>query len=341
MGVRAERCRAQQLSGPAAASPEQVAERLLAVQAQDPRGARLAVRARSTGLVAADVDRALTTDRSLVVSWLNRGTLHLVRAEDLPLLHALTTPQLHTANARRLRQEGVSPEQAERGTRVIADAVTDGPRTRPQLRELLIAAGVPVAGQALVHVLMRSCLRGLTVRGPVLGSEHAYVHVASWLGAALEPLPDRDKGLTELARRYLVGHQPATPYDLARWAGLSLGDARRGLSGIRGLHDRGNGLVSLESASPVTPPAPRLLGPFDPLLLGWVDRERMVGEHRELVTSNGVFRPFALVEGRAVGTWSLSELTVVPFEPIDPAARAALDAEAAEVRRFLGSSRHR
>jgi hypothetical protein len=44
-------------------------------------------------LSASDVDAALA-DRSLVVSWLNRGTLHLVRAEDYWWPHPLTTPQL-------------------------------------------------------------------------------------------------------------------------------------------------------------------------------------------------------------------------------------------------------
>src|SRR5205085_5800942 len=92
--VHDERLAAQLLAGPPARDPVAVAERLLAIQAQDPRGARLAVRARSEGLSAADVDRALG-DRSLVISWLNRGTLHLVRSEDYWWLHALTTPPLH------------------------------------------------------------------------------------------------------------------------------------------------------------------------------------------------------------------------------------------------------
>src|SRR5690242_20184234 len=108
-----ERLTAQLLAGPPARDPVGVAERLLAVQAQDPRGARLAIRARTKGLSAADVDRALTEDRSLVVTWLNRGTLHLVRSEDYPWLQALTTPPLFTGNARRLAQEGVSPSDAE------------------------------------------------------------------------------------------------------------------------------------------------------------------------------------------------------------------------------------
>ena len=72
-----QRLTAQLLAGPPATDPETVVERLLAVQGQDPRGARLAIRARSKGLTAADVDRALN-DHALLITWLNRGTLHLV-----------------------------------------------------------------------------------------------------------------------------------------------------------------------------------------------------------------------------------------------------------------------
>ena len=104
--VTAERCAAQLLCGDPARSAEEVAWRLLAVQAQDPRGARLTFRARSAGLSASDVDADLAS-RSMIVSWLNRGTLHLVRTEDYWWLHPLTAPQAGTGNARRLAQEGV------------------------------------------------------------------------------------------------------------------------------------------------------------------------------------------------------------------------------------------
>jgi hypothetical protein len=111
----AERLTAQLLAGPPARDPVTVVGRLLAVQGQDPRGLRLAIRARSTALIAADVDRALTDDRSLVLTWLNRGTLHLVCSEDYPWLQALSAPRLFTGNARRLEQEGVTPSAAARG----------------------------------------------------------------------------------------------------------------------------------------------------------------------------------------------------------------------------------
>jgi hypothetical protein len=53
-------------------------------------------------------------------------------------------------------------------------------------------AGVPTAGQALVHVLFLATLRGLCVRGPVVGKEQAFVLVEDWL-----PAPEVDR---ELAR---------------------------------------------------------------------------------------------------------------------------------------------
>ena len=336
----AERLTAQALSGPPLRRPEDVAARLLAVQAQDPRGARLAIRARSVGLSAGDVDRALEADRSLLITWLNRGTLHLVRSEDYPLLQALTTPPLATSNATRLSQEGVSEAAAERGVETIERALAEeGPLTRPQLRERLDAAGVPTAGQALVHLLFRTAILGITVRGPMVGKEHAYVLARDWLGPQ-KPV-NRDAALAELARRYLVGHGPADDRDLARWAGLPLRDARAGLAAIAAeLEQRPDGLVDLAKRDPVEPlPPPRLLGAFDPLLLGWTSREEVVGPHKMLVTNNGIFRPFALVGGRAVSTWRFKagKVTIEHLGKVTKKAAAALEADARAVEEFLAA----
>jgi Winged helix DNA-binding domain len=339
--ILAERLSSQLLAGEPAATAEAVAERLLAIQGQDPRGARLAVRARSAGVSAADIDRALTEGRSLLITWLCRGTLHLVRAEDYPWLQALTTPSLRAGNARRLAQEGVSANAAERGVEVIERSLAEeGPLTRARLRERLDAAGVRTAGQALVHLLVLASLLGLTVRGPMIGSEHAFVLVRDWLG---EPAPvGRERALAELARRYLVGHGPAEDRDLAKWSGLPLRDARAGLRAIATeLVERSDGLLDLRSRSPAAElPPPRLLGAFDPVLLGWRSRATIIGEHRGIVTNNGLFRPFALVRGRAAAIWSFraGTVTVTPLAQIAPRDAAALEADAEDVERFLGAA---
>jgi hypothetical protein len=339
--IFAERFVAQGLAGPPRRDAAAVAERLLAVQGQDPRGVRLAVRARSESLTAADVDRALSEERSLLITWLNRGTLHLVRSEDYPWLQALTTPPLLTSCSRRPRQEGVAPALAERAVETIERSLAEeGPLTRHQLRERLDAAGVPTQGQALIHLLFLAAVRGVTVRGPMVGKEHAYVLVREWLGRA-KPV-DRDMALAELARRYLVGHAPADDRDLARWAGLPLRDARAGLGSIATeLVEREDGLLHLAADPPVAEvPGPRLLGAFDPVLLGWTSREAILGPHTQLVTMNGIFKPFAMVKGRAVGTWRLNrgKVTVEPLERIPKSALAALEADAADIERFMGHS---
>jgi len=339
--VFAERFAAQGLAGAPARGAVAVARRLLAVQGQDPRGARLAVRVRSEGLTAADVDRALSEERSLLITWLNRGTLHLVRSEDYPWLHALTTPPLLTSASRRLAQEGVSPDAVERALKTIKRALaSEGPLTRLQLRERLEAAKVPSAGQALIHLLFLATLKGIAVRGPMLGKDHAYVLVSDWLDP-VQPV-DRDLALAELARRYLVGHAPADDRDLARWAGLPLRDARAGLSAIASeLVERDDGLVHLAASPPVAEiPGPRLLGPYDPLLLGWTSRESVLGPHTQLVTINGIFKPFAMVKGRAVATWRLArgKVTIEPLDRISKQANAALAADAADVERFMASA---
>jgi Winged helix DNA-binding domain len=336
--ITQERLAAQLLAGKPARDPVAVTHRLLAVQGQDPRGARLAIRVRSKGLTAVDVDRALSEDRSLLITWLNRGTLHLVCGEDYRWLHALTTPPLLTGNARRLQQEGVTQAAAERGVRAIERALAeDGPLTRAQLRARIAAARVRTEGQALVHLLMLATLRGLTVRGPMAGHKHAYVLVRDWLG---EQAPvEREAALAELARRYLAGHAPANARDLARWSGLPLRDARAGLGAIAPeLRERPDGLLELarRRKAPLEP-RPRLLGAFDPLLLGWCSREEIVGANKTLVTNNGLFRPFALVRGRAVASWKLvkGEVVLEPFDGLARADRAALEDDARDVVRYL------
>lgn len=320
--------------GPDAAA---VCDRLLAVQAQDLRSARLAVRARTDGLAIADIDRALV-EGALVIGWLNRGTLHLVRTEDYWWLHALTTPPLFTGNARRLAQTGVAPSQVERGVATIAQALRDeGPLVRDQLRDRVQAAGVPTEGQALVHLLMLACLHGIAVRGPMVGGRHAYVDAETWIGPA-HPV-GREASLAEFARRYLRGHAPADERDLAKWAGLPLGDARAGLEAIAAeLIRRDDGLLELRGQDGDGRPRPCLLDRWDPVLVGWRSREAMLAHYPSRDLPETHYRPFAYVRGEAVATWGLREGKAkvdTPFGAVASADLRALIEDAGEVERFL------
>ena len=188
-------------------------------------------------------------------------------------------------------------------------------------------------GQALYRLLFQASLRGLIVRGPMAGKKQAYVLVRDWIPDA-KPV-DRDAALGEFARRYLVGHGPATDRDLARWAGIPLRDARAGARPeLEELHRPRPEEAEQRRASASA--APRQLRAVPA-------RVDLAHGHRgrrapNLVTVGGMFYPFAMVRGRAVARWKLRDggLELEPFRRLSKADRAALERDAEDVRRFLG-----
>jgi Winged helix DNA-binding domain len=352
--LRARRAAAQLLHRPPAADVAAVVRALLAVQAQDARAARLALRARTNGLTSADVDAALGEARSLVAGWLMRGTLHLVAREDYGWLLGLTAPGRAAGSARRLAQEAVSPADAERAVAVVERALADdGPLTRAELADRIASHGIRTAGQATPHLLALAARRGVAVLGPLCDGEPAFALARDWLGAPpVVPLEGeaRERALAELARRYLRGHGPATAADLAAWSGLPLRDARAALGAIRSELDVIDGeLVDLAAREPAPAAgalAPRLLGAFDPYLLGWKDRAFAVpaAHARRVHPGGGILRAVATAGGVAVATWSARRragglaVNVEPFGRLAAGVRRALEAEAADVARFEGLS---
>src|SRR5262249_25433171 len=155
-----------------------------AMQAQDLPGVRRALRVRTRGIAAEDVDRAINEERAIVIGWLGRGTLHAVSADDYGWLLGLTAPVQAAATPRPLAEEGVSERDAERAMRLIERSLADaGPLTRAQLGDRLAAKGIRTEGQALPHLLRRAVLRGISVRGPVSGARQSLVLARDWLGA--------------------------------------------------------------------------------------------------------------------------------------------------------------
>jgi hypothetical protein len=299
----------QLLAGTKRRSVVEVVRHLLAVQAQDFANVPLALRARSKGLTRADVHAALDSG-DIVISWLNRGTLHMVCREDFGWLHALTTPPIRRSNERWLANQGVT--DPERGVKRIVKLLEDGPMLRS-----LIGERIGVSGQPLTHLLYAATLDGHVMRGPVRGREQTFVLVRDHLGEL--PPVDREAALRELGRRYQVGHRPAAKADLAYWAGLPLRDIR---------------LEPVPAPRPAVT-GPKLLPPFDPYIMGWKARFFAVPApyEKQVMPGGGMFRGVVLVDGRAVGTWSRpgGRVTVAPFErDID-----GLDAEIADVERFL------
>ncbi len=318
------------------------------VQAQEPRAARLAFRARSRRLTAADVDRARTEDRSLLRAWVMRRTVHLIPSEDAGWMVPLFADGTVRWSRRRLAHFGLDRAGQDRALAVLHEAVDrDGPLTRTELAVRLEAAGFDTANEFKVHLWLLATLDGELCLGPDRGGQTCLVRTGDWLGP-LEPR-SREDSLAELARRYLRAYSPADERDLARWSGLPVRDARLGVERIAGELDE----VRIGGASLLRPRGPqrvargrqvRLLGAFDNYNLAYASRDfHLPPEHaRQLVPGGGIGRPATVADGEIVGTWSSKRsgkrlaVSLEPFTEFGPELADALAAELGDLGRFEG-----
>jgi hypothetical protein len=355
--VRLLRLRSQRLAGERATGVADLVAGMVGLQAQHTPASRLAVRPRSSGLDAAAVARACNQERSVVRTWAMRGTLHMVAAEDVGWLVALLGPRSAAAGRSRRRQLGLDDDDLDRrALPAIREILAGGGRcTRAELVRRLAAAGVAVdpEGQAPAHLVFWAATQGLVCRGPDLDDdEPTYVLLEDWVGPqpALEP----EAALARLARGYLAGHGPAGTRDLAAWAGVTLAQARRGLRGIADELDQvevaGEPAWLLAGTGVPAPGGPgrngplvRLLPHFDAWLLSYRSRDLVLAPRfaRRIQAGGGWIQPAVVVDGRVVGTWHQQRkddrltVTVAPFERLDPATRPGLEAETADLGRFL------
>lgn len=315
---RRHRTAAQGLAGERPADPVEAVRRVLAVQSQDVRAARLAIRARTSGATRHDVDRACA-DGDLVRTWAMRGTLHALAKDDVGWVVGLLGPRFAHAGRGRRAHLGLTDDLCARGGDVIAEAAAV-PRTRADLVALLREAGIDLdpRSQAPAHLIAHTAMTGRIARGPdITDREPTYVR------ATPAPL-DEDTALARLAQRYLDGHAHATAEDLAAWSGLPLTKARAALA-------------AAVPPEPVDPgPSVRLLSHFDDYLLGHADRELVVPQRfAELITRGGMVMPVVLVDGEVAGTWRLATPDQVEVTQVEADA-AAVRAEVADLGRFLG-----
>jgi hypothetical protein len=350
--IRRLRMKNQGLGGHEARPPsvQAATSRVVGLQAQEELAAALSVRGRTSGLSLADVRRAREEERSVVRTWLLRGTLHLVASEDLPWLLPLLAPRFLLRGTRRREELGVDAHVLEKSRGVIVRALAGGPLGRRDVVAALRRAGLPAEGQAPIHIIRQAALSGLVCYGPKLGREDTFVLLRDWIDYRARPASE--VLLHELAARYLAGFGPATPEDLAAWSGLELRQARRGWE-----------LLAPRLVEIPTPWGPlwslaaqrdaeavprshtvRLLGRFDTFLLGYSTRDLLVDPRfaREVNAGGGIIHPAVLVDGRVVGTWRVDAknprrgVAVQPFRPLPVESVERLKHEAKDVARFLG-----
>lgn len=324
-------------------------------QAQVMSAAELQIAARVDCTVA-DVRRALWIDKTLIKTWLMRGTLHLASAVDLPIYTAAMTHAARMTPAWLKYMQLTEPQFLALANEIGA-ALNGTPLTR---EELITAVGKGKSPKVLEllksgwgGILKPAARSGALCFGPNRGSSVTFVRSQAWLGQWREV--DPDEGTAEVARRYLRAYGPATKSDFVRWWGNWRGV---GVAAWKGLADElvsvsvegvradllASDLDAVRDAAVIS--SVQLLPLFDPYLLGHSNRDHLFERaHASKVSRTaGWISAVVLVGGSVKGTWthttdkSALRIRVEPFRPLNGGVKAEIRQRAQSLAQALGAA---
>lgn len=304
----------------------------------------------------------LAEDPRLTLLWSLRGAPHYHRTADLPWLRGALVPFDDADAAQRLsfqRDAAEHPRAAVLATAEALRAVVDRPKPKGRVSAEVTEALPPELSHwcrpcGATHVYDQL----LRLAGPqagvrlVPGGPTTLAPIGTTPSTADTSVPDSTDvgGVTELVRRYLRVHGPATLADVAAFLGASrslvtehcrpddLAEVRIGHTVAHLPTDR---LAALES--PPKPDVVRLLPPWDPFLQSR-DRATLAPDpavRRKIWRTLG--NPgVVLAGGDLAGTWRAQargkhlDFTVTPFASPTARVRREVEAETARVAAVRG-----
>jgi len=314
------------------------------------------------------LDNALYKDKSLVKTWVMRGTLHIIPSQDLPIYNRALRRMWFEHHGRYMRApDWPSPEMRKNLIHPkILEALAGKPLKRKELnarvQSLLKDDSKPY--QRLFSgwggILKETAYEGLTVHAQPCDRESCFARLDKWLPEIDLESTDEELAQKRLLIRYLHGYGPATQQDFCLWSGIMAGDAKRAIENSSNLVEdvkvkgkKGHLLIlkedikTLDSISLDEETPACLLPKFDSILLGHKDRTRIIRDEYK----KHVFKPkvgdiaaTVLINGQAVGTWrqkkSRSTLMVIitPFVKIRKEALQEAEERVKELSQFMGFS---
>ena len=325
--------------------PEQITSWMGGVQAQDYRWGKWSIGLRAEDVAVTDVECALQDGR-ILRTWMFRGTLHFVAADDLPWLTALIAPRTIQTNARRYCQLQLDEPEFAASQAVLQEELVNGPLTRNQIKTHFQTAGISCEGQQMPYLLQRAALDGLISCGPQAGSEPTYTLLPKKFTEAR--IPERQELLALLASRYFASHGPATLKDFSWWSGLTAADCKQAVGQA--------GITTIDNAYLATgdPPSGEildtadLLSPYDDYLLGYKERDRMLDPayKKRVNPGGGIPRPTVLLNGRIAGIWRYDfkkdrlEVTIEPFQDLIINEKKCIEVAGSRLGSFLDTAVH-
>lgn len=304
---------------PAAPDIHITAAHMLAMQAQNLRAGVTALGLRAG---VTDLDVAALDEVGVVRSWSQRGTHHLLAAEDVRWMTRLCTPRVQAASKKRRGGLGLSDGDVDTCRTALLDRLAAGPAPLPRSEayQVFAEAGVNPDGGRGSHMLRHfggegDIIQGSRSTGTGRSEDTFVLHDA--VVSQPRDLTGED-ALRELAVRYYRSRGPATVKDLAWWSGLSLRDVREATALAldtgtvvtvdaadgRTLHlaDWQQDVTDAEVDNALS--TQRDLPAFDEYLLGYTDRSEVMTDAVAAdvgPTKNGLFHAFHTENGTVTG----------------------------------------
>ncbi len=328
-------------------TPLEVVRHMGAMQAQDYYGTLWALGLR-TGKTEKEIIKTLE-NAEIVRTWPQRGTLHVVPAEDAKWLVSLSAERLLKGSRRRRERLELDDKKLAKSKEILINALSKTKLlTRPQVMETLEKAGISTKSGRGYHILWHLAQTGVIVIGPMKGKQQTFALLESWVPKSKNL--SREEGIVELAKRYFLSHGPATIQDFMWWTGLTAADAKKGLEANKSL------LISekinkkeywMPRSLPKMPDTSQayLLPGFDEYMLGYKDRSAALHiDHTNKIVpgGNGMFLSTIVIDGQIAGTWrriikkDQVLIKLSPFKKLTKIELELLKKPAEDYAKFLG-----
>jgi len=289
-------------------SPNQVVRWMGAMQAQNYGMSKWAVGLRLQNSNEKQIEAAIDKGE-IIRTHLLRPTWHLVAAEDVRWMMALSAPNIKKLTLPVYRQMELDDTVFKKSNSILYEILNGGNElTREEIRVEFEKEGIRTNELRVGHLMLRAETDMIVCNGARRGKQNTYALFNERVPESKPIL--KDEALIKLITIYFSSHGPATLKDFIWWSGLSALDAKHALEMVRSNFI--SEVVDLEtywfspSGSYLTEDTSiHLLPAFDEFIISYKDRTASIKMENQskAFTKNGIFNPVLIFKGQVIGIW--------------------------------------
>ncbi len=280
-----------------------------AMQAQDYDMSKWALGVRLPSSTEEDIEKAIDSGK-IIRTHVLRPTWHLVSADSIYWMLELTAPRIKSTMASRDRELELTDTLLKKSNVLLEKALIGNKHlTREELVAKLNQASIPTNDNRASHILLHAELDGIICSGASKDKKQTYALLQERVSQPKQIT--KEEALGRLAKTYFSSHGFATLQDFVWWSGLSVGDAKKAMEMIKSdfIQVQVEGdvywVVNSFAESKKNSSSVYLLPAFDEFIISYKNRTAYISiEHqKKAFTSNGIFKPVIVVNGKVTGIW--------------------------------------